>query len=157
EGFPATRIGPHFARVAATASAVLHTVAPRAWRVDFDGVTRHGKRAASTYTGAGARTRVAPAADVIEIATESISALVPGVSVDGSDPATDVEYVIDSKRLVARVYAGRPASRRLDAFARILAALDPRHRYRGTFEFRVVTQTGERLNLQPVRSATGLS
>jgi hypothetical protein len=34
--------------------------------------------------------------------------------------------------------------------------LDPLERFRGFYEYRVVTQEGERLNLQPVRVATGM-
>jgi hypothetical protein len=47
-------------------------------------------------------------------------------------------------------------ARRHAALAKILAALDPGAQFRGTFEYRVVTQSGERLNLQPVRSRSRL-
>lgn len=155
---PATRVGPHYARASTGAvSRVLHDLAPRNWYVDFAGVTRVGQRATTTYAGDGARTNVDPAGAIIEIATESIATLVPGVVVDGSLPATDVEYQLDAKRLTTRIYAGLRSSRRLDALRRIYDALDPRRPYRGLFEFRVVTQSGERLNLQPVRVASGLS
>ncbi len=155
-GVPTTRLGPHFARAEGLASAVLHLLAPRSWYVGLDGVTRFGARTAIAYTGDGARTRVDPAGAIVEIATEQIAQLVPGVTVDGSLPATDVEYILDAKRLTVRVYAGARTSRRLEAFARMLDALDPVRKYRGVYEFRVVTQAGERLNLQPVRAASGL-
>lgn len=148
--------GPQFARAEGPASAVLHLLAPRNWYVDFAGATQIGQRPVTTYTGKAPRTRVDPAVNVIEIATDTIAGILPGLQVDGSLPATDVEFELTEKRLVARVYAGRGRSRRLDAIARILEALDPLRRYRGTYEFRVVTQDGERLNLQPVRAASGL-
>jgi hypothetical protein len=135
---------------------VLHLLAPRAWRVDFDGVTRFGTRASTTYKGDGARTRVDPKGSIVELATEEIGDLLPGVIVDGAQPATDVEYVLDAKRLTVRVYASPRTSRRVDAMRRIFEALFPDLKYRGLYEFRVVTQTGERLNLQPVRAAIGM-
>lgn len=150
------RLGPHFARADALASMLLHQLSPQAWYVDYAGVTRIGTRAAITYGGDGARVRVDPLVGVIDLATDEIAALAPGAIVDGSAPATDVEFSLDTKRLTARVYAGRRSSRRLSALARAVEALDPLRRYRGTYEFRVVTQEGERLNLQPVRAATGL-
>lgn len=153
---PATRRGPHYARRAGPASAVLNEVAPRAWYVDFGGITRFGVRPATAYAGDGVRTRFDPAATVVEVTTDSIAALVPGATVDGSLPATDVEYILDASRLTVRLYSGPRVSRRLDAFRRIVDALDPWRAYRGIYEYRVVTQSGERLNLQPVRVATGL-
>lgn len=156
-GLPATRLGPHYARRSdAPASAVLNDVAPRSWRVDFDGVTRFGPRPTTAYSGDAPRTRRDPGAAVVELATEDLTGLLPGVTVDGSEPATDVEYVLDAKRLTARIYAGARLNRMADAQRRIIEALFPRIKYSGAFEFRVVTQSGDRLNLQPVRTATGL-
>jgi hypothetical protein len=153
---PTTRMGPHYARTAGIASATLNSLAPRAWYVDFAGVTQLGARAATAYTGDGTRTKIDPAGRIVEVATETLAALVPGVQVDGALPATDVEYDLDAKRLTARVYSAPRTTRRLDALARIFEALFPDLKYRGTYEFRVVTQDGERLNLQPVRAATGM-
>ncbi len=153
---PTTRVGTHYARAVGPASAVLHTLAPKAWRVDFDGVTRFGARSSAAYTGDGARSRVDPQAQVVEIAADEIGSLLPGVTVDGSDPATDVEYVLGAKRLTIRVYAGTGKARLSAALQKIVDALTPSLRYRGVYEFRVVTQTGDRLNLQPARVAPGL-
>lgn len=152
---PATRLGPQFARRNGTASAVLNVLVPRAWRVDFDGVTRIGKRPPTVYGGKAPRTRVDTNAAVIELATEELAGLLPGVSIDGSDPATDVEFAITADRISARVWASSRSSRTLSALERAVLALFPSLPYRGAFEFRIVTQSGERLNLQPVRSATG--
>lgn len=153
---PTTRLGTRFARPAGPASAVLALVADRAWYVGLDGVTRFGARAASTYTGDAPRTRLDPAGSIVELATESIDELVPGVSVDGSEPATDVEFSLDGDRFTVRVYSGTRTSRRPDALQQLLNALDPRRKFRGAFEYRVVTQEGDRLNLQPVRVASGM-
>jgi hypothetical protein len=152
---PNTFLGPHYARHAGPASALLNLLAPQNWYVDFAGVTRIGQRASTTYTGTAPRVRVDPLAQVIELAVDSVAGLVPGVQVDGMRPATDVHLHLDPKRLTARVYyAAAPLSRSLEAQRKLLELLDPRARYRGTFEFRVVTQSGERLNLQPVYAAS---
>lgn len=156
EGAPTSRTGPHWARIAdRPASAVLHELTPEAWRVDFDGVTRFGALPTVAYSGDGARTRVDPAGEIVEIATETIGELLPGVTVDGSSPATDVEYILSASRFTVRVYAGQAGkARRAKAMAQIQDALDPRARYRTTYEYRVVQQVGKRYNLQPARVAS---
>jgi len=154
---PNTYLGPHYARPAATGTELLNLLAPKNWYVDFAGVTHIGRRPAATYTGSAPRVRVDPIVPVIDLAIDSLAGLLPGVQVDGSAPATDVEFNLTPKRLTASVYStasGLPA--RLEAWADLLAALDPRARYRASYEFRVVTQSGERLNLQPVRIASGM-
>jgi hypothetical protein len=148
--------GPHFARVRAPASDVLNSLAPRSWYVDFDGVAHIGARPTTAYAGSAPRTKVDEAGQTIELATETVAGLVPGVVVDGMAPALDVEYILTAKSLTVKVWGG-PAvtTRRLGAIAEIVRALTARDRYRGVFEFRVVTQSGERLNLQPVLSSLG--
>lgn len=155
DGAPTARLGSHFARAEDLASNVLNTIAPRAWRVDFDGVTRFGKRPTTPYTGDAARTLRDLGAGVYELATETLAGLLPGVTIDGSEPATDVEYALDANKIRVTIWTGA-RTRGLNAIERIVLALFPNLRYAGAFEFRVVGQEGERLHLQPVRSATGL-
>lgn len=152
---PTTRLGPHYVRPEGAAAGVLHDLFPRLWYVDLDGVTRVGARPVQTYTGTGT-INPDPAAGVIDVVTTDLSQLVPGVIVQGSAPASDVEVVVESKRITARVYVGRKSSARLAAWAKLFDALDPRRAYRASYEYRVVQQSGERLDLQPVRSATGM-
>lgn len=156
ESPPSTKLGPHFVRAELPASFVLNQIVPRAWRVDFDGVTRFGARETVTYTGEGVRSNVDLNAGLYELAIEEIDTLLPGVTIDGSAPATDVEYALDGNKLTARVMVSVRKSRRLEAYRQIFDALYPHLRYLGTWEYRVVSQTGERLNLQPVRTATGM-
>jgi len=158
-GAPTTVLGRHWARQAGPASAVLHEVAPRGWYVDLGGVTRIGQRAAVSYAGGAAVTREDTAAGLVELSPEQgedMAGLVPGVVVGGALPATDVEWALDGGRLTVRVYSGRRTTRRLDALARIVEAVDPRRRFRAPHEYRVVSQVGERLNLQAVRSGDGV-
>jgi len=152
------RLGPHYARAAGPAYVTLASLAPRAWYVDAAGVTQLGARAVTTYAGDAPRVRVDAAGQIVELAVEeeALDALVPGVVVDGAEPATDVEWTWEGASLVARVWSGVRPSRRLDAWQRIYDALDARRAYRGVYEYRVITQTGDALNLQPVRVASGL-
>jgi hypothetical protein len=155
---PTTRRGPHYSRDEKAAYLTLHELAPRAWYVDFSGVTQFGQRPEATYTGDGTVVRNDQGARVVELALDTIDpTLVPGVSVAGNPPATDVEYELAGSRLTCRVFWGAPKlSRRLDAYAQIFEALFPNLKYSGVFEYRVVTQEGERLNLQAVRTAMGM-
>lgn len=155
-GFPTTRPGPHYVRPSGMASLALGALAPRNWYVDFAGVTQYGQRASSQYAGNGATSIFDTAAGYLEIETDELLGLVPGVTISGSLPATDVEYSLEKGKISARVFCGRATSRRLVAFAKLMNLLDPNRAYRAVYEFRVVTQSGERLNLQPVRAASGM-
>lgn len=153
---PSTRLGPHYARADDVAALTLNGLAPQNWYVDFAGVTHIGSRAVTTYKGTAPRTHVDTQGQTIDLAVESVAGLVPGVVVDGMAPSTDVEYILTPTSLVARVWGGAaPQSRRLAAMMAIVRATFPRERYRGAYEFRVITQSGERFNLQPVRNAIG--
>lgn len=153
---PVTRLGPHYARTDDAASVVLHTLAPRSWYVDFTGVTRIGQRPTTTYSGNAPRVHVEPSARSITLATESVAGLVPGVVVDGMAPALDVEYLLEPNKLTVRVWGGSAAAvGRVGSIQAIVAPLLAPLRYAGVYEFRVVTQSGERLNLQPARASIG--
>lgn len=56
------------------------------------------------------------------------------------------------------VYLARDASgsREVEAFRRLLDALDPSRMFRGLSEYRIVSQSGERFDLQIVRRSTGM-
>lgn len=158
---PSARLGAHFARVAGEtrrpASWILNYYFPRGWYVADDGTTQIGQRPVVTYSGEGARVVTSPAANVIELDVEALANLAPGVTIDGSEPATDVEVNLDARRLRVRLYSAREGAtaRRLAAWAKLIDALVPDLKYRGCYEFRVVSQDGERFDLQPVLSSLG--
>jgi hypothetical protein len=152
-----TRLGPHYARQAGeTLGDLLQRHAPQAWYADADGALRLGTRAASTYAGTAPRTKVDPLGAVVDLVVESLEDLAPGVQVDGNNPASDLQIDLTPERLTVRVYSGKTLSRRLRAYARIVRAIFPSLAYAGVWEYRVVTQTGERMNLQPARVASGM-
>jgi hypothetical protein len=158
-GLPTTRLGPHFARPEMYAYQMLNYAFPRAWYIDAAGVTQIGARPTGTYSGDATPVRIDLAVGVVELALDALdAALVPGVSItlpDGTTtpPATDVEYEVTPDRLTCRVY-WRP--QRADKWVALFNACFPWLRWVGSFEYRVVTQEGERLNLQPARVATGM-
>lgn len=154
---PTARLGPHFARAAAPASNLLNLLAPRAWYIDRAGVTQFGARPSANYAGESTLTHVDAAGGMLELAVESVAGLEPGVTVGGSLPATDIEISLEGQRLSARVYSSARTSRRLEAMRRIVQGLFPWLKYAGTYEFRVVTQAANRLNLQPARVSSGMS
>lgn len=156
EGIPGGTVGAKWTRAEDVASFVLHQLAPRAWYMGEDGITRFGKRAASTVDGSVTRGVVDLAAGFVELMPESLVGLVPGATAEGVE-AVDVEHELDGAKLRTRLWgAVGHTSKRLAAWAALFDQLDPLRRYRGRYEYRVVSQEIERLNLQPVRVSLGM-
>lgn len=155
---PAGSPGTAFEREKAPAARVLQLLFREGWYVGEDGITRTGARTVATFDGTAARTLVDPLRGIIELAGDSIAALLPGVTVDGIT-ASDVHHVLDAGKIRTTLWGARAgfASRRLAAQRRLFEQLFPDYRYRGVYEFRVVQQNGERLDLQPTRTSLGLS
>lgn len=152
---PSTTLGPHFNRPALPASFLLNLLAPRAWYAQADGVVTFGARPTLPASTLPVVERN-PAARAVTVAlTDTAAGLLPGVATEYGT-AADVEIELGADGLRARLYASPAPSRRVAALARLLAAHDPGARFRGVHEYRVVTQSGERLNLQPVRSRAAL-
>lgn len=156
-GAPTTRLGPHYVRKEGeTFGDLLQRHYPKNWYADPDGTIKIGQRPATTYTGDAPRVRVDPAGSVVDLAVDSLDGLAPGIQINGSKPATDLQVDLTPDRLTVRVYAGAPTTERLEAYAKIVRAAFPSLAYLGAWEYRVVTQSGERLNLQPARVASGM-
>lgn len=153
---PATTLGPHFVRPALPASFALNLLAPRAWYAQADGVVAFGARPALPAPDAPTVSRN-PAGRMVELALiDSAAGVLPGAATEYGT-AADVEIEITPDGVRARLYAApAAASRRVQALARLLAAHDPGARFRGVCEYRIVSQTGDRLNLQPVRSRASM-
>lgn len=153
---PSTTLGPHFSRPALPASFFLNHLAPRAWYAGADGVVTFGARPALPASALPVVDRNPAARSTVLALSDSAAGLLPGTSTEYG-PAADVELELAPEGLRARLYASAGASsRRAQAYAKLLAAADPAARFRGVHEYRVVTQSGERLNLQPVRSRAQL-
>lgn len=153
------RLGPGFVRPEGPARLLLEQLAPNAWYVGEDGKTRLGQRPASVLPAKVARTsQLDKARGTVTLASDAIAGILPGVQVDGLE-AIDVEHTVDDKGGLRSQIWGRQGtgnSRRLAAYKALIEQLDPNRKFRSLWEYRVVTQSGERLNLQPVRVSTGM-
>ena len=155
---PATLIGPAWARPADPAGHVLELLASEAWYVDEAGVTRLGRRAASALAVPAARGPLDLARGTITLGADSIATILPGVVVDGLE-AVDVLHEVSADaglRSTLWLSQGTDTSRRISALRALVEQLLPDLRYRGVSEYRVISQTGERLDLQPVRVSLGM-
>lgn len=154
-GAPTATLGPHFNRPKLPASFVLNLLAPRAWYARADGVIAFGARPALPASALPVTARNPAARSVTLALADSAAGILPGIACEYGT-AADVELELSEAGVRARLYASTSRTRRAQAFARLLAAHDPGARFRGVHEYRVVTQSGERLNLQPVRSRADL-
>ncbi len=154
-GVPTKALGVHFNRPALPASFLLNLLFPRAWYAQADGVIAFGDRPLLNAAPFPVTDRNPAAQCTVLALTDSATGLLPGTATEFGT-AADVEIELTDEGIRARLYASAASSRRADAYARIVAAVDPAARFRGVHEYRVVTQTGERLNLQPVRSRAAL-
>jgi hypothetical protein len=156
---PSLRTGPSFTRRKGVASRVLQILAPQAWYVDELGVTQLGARTPGKLPTSGVtHNPVDRARGTVTLASEKIATILPGIIVDGLT-AVDVLHEITAKGLLRSTIWGATSassSRALDAFRAILDQIDPNRAFRGVTEYRVVTTTGKRLNLQAVRASSGM-
>lgn len=154
---PLIHLGPGFTRAADPAARVLEQIAPQGWYVGEDGISRIGRRASRKLTSAAVVISKDLARGVVSLAADSIVGLVPGVIVEGIE-AVDVLHEITAAGLRTTIWGAGISSttRRLTAIRRLVEQLDPDRRFRATYEYRVVTQDGERVNLQVVRVSTGM-
>lgn len=151
------RTGVRYTRPEGPASALLERHASKAWYVGEDGTTRLGRRAASTLPPKVTHGPVDRARRTVTLASESISTILPGLVVDGLE-AVDVVHELTPSGLRSTVWgaiSGR-SDRAVEAIRAIVDQLDPFRKFRGVTEYRVVTQAGELLNLQPVLSSLGM-
>jgi hypothetical protein len=150
-------LGPHWTRQAGPAGRTLHQIAPQAWHVGLDGVTRLGSWPASTYDGQATRTDPAdPAGQWKELAAITLSGLVPGATVDGL-VAVDIVHRIRDEALRTRVWGSQGASSRLTAaLQQLVDTFAARLGLRGVWSYRVISQNGETLDLQPEFTSLGL-
>jgi hypothetical protein len=143
---PSDAMGPHFVREEASASNALALV--DAWYMSNDGITTIGARATSTYSGQAVVAERDNASGFVSLTTDLLAGLVPGATIDGI-AVVDVRYVLEKSALKVFGWGELPSNQWRTL---ILKAL-PWLRYQGIFEYRVVTQETDRLNLQCVRSS----
>src|SRR6185437_9736782 len=127
---PKATLGPFFVRPAGPACRLLEQLSSSSWYIGEDGKTRLGARPATTLS-------------------TKVTYVVP----------VDVEHEYSAANgLRSKIWGrqGGAASRRISALRALVDQLDPDRAFRGTWEYRIVTQDGVRLNLQPVRASSGM-
>jgi hypothetical protein len=149
---PTTSPGFYFVRERAPAGRLLQELAPNAWYVGEDGVTRFGARAALPISVKYAREEFDLARGVLRIAADSIATVLPGVQIDEHE-AVDVLHELTPAGLRSTLWTAVPSEHPLRT---VVAALFPSLRFAGSFEYRIVSQSSERLNLQAVRVSAGM-
>jgi len=154
-----SRVGYGWTREAAPAARILQLVSTDRWFVDHvDGVTKIKSRAIFPLTTPVTVQSVDRARELVMLSTETIAPIIPGASIEGIVAADVMHEVSVGGGIQTTIWGnGRSETNRaLSALRRILEALDPARRYRAMYEYRVVSQEGERLNLQPIRTSTGM-
>lgn len=154
---PTGTLGPAWVRPEGPASAMLQLLAPQNWYVGEDGITRIGRRPKTQLAGTVTKGVVDRAARTVTLAAESIATILPGVVVEDLE-AVDVLHELSAKELRSTLWGASSTgtSRRIAALQKLLEQLDPGRRFRGFSEYRVVSLSGARLNLQAVRVSTGM-
>lgn len=157
---PSATVGPAFVRTAGPASRVLSELVPRGWYVDESGVTQIGRRPSVPFTGVAARMVNDAAQSRYELAPDAgtLSKLLPGAVVDGVE-AVDVEHAIGDDGTLRTTLWGRgvaDTSRMNEALRRIVESFTAGSRYFALWEYRIVQQAGDRLDLQIVRVSSGM-
>lgn len=149
------KLGPHHTRRKASAFSELAHLAGTDWYVDFLGVTNTGRRPSAPYAGRGVIVDRMPAARRVRISAEEFTGLVPGAVVDG---LTLGDVTIAVTPAGADVYADHdaPENRRIELYRAIFDYFDPRRRFRATYDARLISQSGARCDVQPLRSSSGL-
>lgn len=154
---PIASIGTKWVRERGPASATLDRLFPEVWHVDAAGVTQLSRRARTEPTLDVTISSHDKARGIIKLAADSISKIVPGAVIDGSE-AVDVLHELEGRTLRATVwtkgeaaYAGTVADLRA-----LVESFFPDLPFRGVTEYRVVSPSGERWNLQPVRTSHGM-
>jgi hypothetical protein len=154
---PTGTVGPAWIREAGPASATLQLLAFEGWYVDEAGVTRIGARERADLAVETARVRVDQARGIVELKAQSLATLLPGVVVDGIE-AVDVLHEIDAKEQRTTIRGAGASTRtgRASQWHDLIHQILPDLAFLGTYEYRVVSQSGERVALQAVGSALGL-
>jgi hypothetical protein len=155
---PEVKVGPAWIREEGPAARVLEQLYPAGWYVGEDGITRIGRRPTKTLAAQATLGPVDLARRIVTLAAEQIASLVPGIVVAGIE-AVDVLHEVSAAGGLRSTIWGKgiaDTSRSIAALRRIFEQLDPDRAFRALYEYRIVTQTGERVNLQPVRVSTGM-
>ena len=153
-------VGPAFVRPLGPASRVLELLVPQNYYVDEKGLTNLGRRPAVPYTGQALGLTNDPSQSRYDLVPPDggLSALLPGAVVNGVE-AVDVEHAIGDDGALSSTIWGRGianTTRLSEAFRRIVETFTASMRFFAPYEYRIVQVSGSRLDLQIVRTSTGM-
>lgn len=157
------RIGIDYVRQAGPASRALEDViGDAAWWVGYDGRTHVGARAAGDAEGYEIL-EVEPAHRVVTLSCDELDGILVGRTLEGPQleaPLTirDLAIAVTEEGVRVRAWCGgtdRSQSRLVDALRSIIARATDGALF-GTWRYRVVRRSADRVELQAVRRAPGL-
>lgn len=158
------RIGIDYVRQAGPASRVLEDVIGAArWWVDYDGTTHVGARElADAVTGTYELIEFVPDERIAVLAIDDLRAVAIGSvlsdRLDEPQTVRELEIAVDADAVRVRAWCGGADGSRgrlADAIRGIVERVVDR-RLHGVSKYRVVQMSGDRVELQVVRRATGL-
>ncbi len=153
----AKRIGPGYVRVGGVeASRVLDELASEAWYVDADGVTQIGPRPAGTFTGSYVLMGSRPERRFLTIASDDLSTLLPGVTVEGMVVAS-VRHELGPDGLRSHLHGVETTGDAFfSVFRRLVEWITGRTFYLGSYEYKVRSYSSGHVDIDPVRASLGL-
>jgi hypothetical protein len=155
-------LGPAYARPKAQAIRTLSLLAQTPFWVDSAGVTQLGARTTGVVTTQFELVGYEPKERVAVVASETPEVFEPGytVSLAGAPSMTigTVVHRLDEGSIRTELWgrSGTETERLTNSFRAIVRELVPELMFRGVFEYRVVAQSGDRLDLTPARPGIGL-
>lgn len=157
------RVGIDYVRETGPASRVLEDVIGSAsWWVDYAGVTHVGERPSSTPPESAYEVvDYEPREQVVHLRVEDLSQIGIGAvltkGLDGPKTVRDLEVVLDADELRVRAWCGSSArDTRLAGLFRALVERSTDGQLLGSYRYRVIRMTGDRVELQAVRKGAGL-
>jgi hypothetical protein len=157
EGWGGARLGQHYARPRGPASAVLEAVAPEAWHVGEDGVTRPGARQERAFEGDYVLADKHLDRRLLVLQAERLEGLVPGAQLEGGVAASiRHELTEDTLRSLVWLERDRAADRLLGALRGLVRWLTAETAFHAVYEYRVVSASGGTVDLRPARGSTGM-
>lgn len=156
-----TSIGEAYVREAGPASRVLEQLCRDGWHVGYDGVTRNGPRFTEPVDVEHDVINFEPQTRVVQVASEAPQGFVPGrtLEVEGQTlTISSVRFALDSGALRVELNCEEPGTEKpiIAALRRAVREQDPGQTYKGCYEYRVASQSGNLLDLQATKRDIGL-
>jgi len=158
-GYAARSLGQHWVREKAPAKRLLNALLGKGgWYVAENGETVVGARASAPVTAQHDLLHVDTAEQSVELATESPAAFMPGGTLEIEGETVTLGKVTMSLEGAGMRVRGSSAGddRHLDMMRKLIREEFPELVFAKLWEYRIVTQSGNKLDLQPIHQHYGL-